>query len=205
MPRVAETFKTVIDEMTHETDFKLVNLLLAENANCTHQDLNASIDEPENRWNIHLVLHDTLTSIAKPSSNGRLSHCSWSFGIFDECHRYQKKNTVSWRIATNGRIGFKLQVTATPAFHSLCDWCYQAMWLFSGTHEDPEDKTVMEIRCADALSSSVKSLIHAIWTEDQDTQQDAAHRMIRIPKPWTIRRWSESKLVNGKPFVRILK
>jgi hypothetical protein len=25
MPRVAETFKTVIDGMTHETDFKLVN------------------------------------------------------------------------------------------------------------------------------------------------------------------------------------
>jgi hypothetical protein len=49
MPGVAETFKTVIDEMTHGTDFKLVNLLLAENANLTHEDLNTSIDEPENR------------------------------------------------------------------------------------------------------------------------------------------------------------
>jgi len=48
MPRVAETFKTVIDEMTQGTDFKLVNLLHTKNANLTHEDLNPSIDEPEN-------------------------------------------------------------------------------------------------------------------------------------------------------------
>ena len=29
--------------------------------------------------------------------------------------------------------------------------------------------------------------------------------MIQNAKPWTIRRWSESKLVNGKPLVRIPK
>jgi len=205
MPGVAETFKTVIDEMTHGTDFKLVNLLLAENANLTHEDLNTSIDEPENRWNIHLVSYDTLTSRAKPSSNGRLSYCSWSFGIFDESHRYKMKNSVGWRIATNARIGFILQVTATLGFHSLYDWCYQAMWLFSGAPEEPEDKTVMEIHGADALYSAVKSLMHAIRTEDQDAQQDVAHRMIQIAKPWTIRRWSESKLANRKPLVRIPK
>jgi len=75
MHGVAETFKNVIDEMTHGTDFKLVNLLHPENANVTHEDLNASIDEPESRWNIHLVSYDTLTSRVKPSSNGPLSHC----------------------------------------------------------------------------------------------------------------------------------
>jgi len=48
MPRVAETFNTVINQMTHGTDFKLVNLLHAENANLTHEDLNTRIDEPEN-------------------------------------------------------------------------------------------------------------------------------------------------------------
>jgi hypothetical protein len=112
---------------------------------------------------------------------------------------------VGWRIATNARIGFKLQVTATPGFHSLYDWCYQAMWLFSGAPENPEDETVMEKHGADALYSAVKSLMHAIRTEDQEAQQDAAHRMIQIAKPWTIRRWSESKLANGKPLVRIPK
>jgi len=94
MPRVAETFKTVIDEMTHGTDFKLVNFLHAKNVSLTYEDLNNSIDAPENRWNIHHVLYDTLTSRAKPSSNGQLSHCTWSFGIFDESHRCKTKNSV---------------------------------------------------------------------------------------------------------------
>ena len=61
MPGVAESFKNVIDEMTHETDFKLVNFLHAENVNLFHQDMNTGNDEPENRWNIHLLSYDTLT------------------------------------------------------------------------------------------------------------------------------------------------
>jgi hypothetical protein len=79
------------------------------------------------------------------------------------------------------------------------------MCLLSGGPEDPEDETVMEKHDADALYSAVKSLMHAIGTEDQDAQQDAPHRMIQIAKPWMIRRWSESQLANGKPLVRILK
>jgi len=72
MPGVAETLKTVIEEMTQETDFKLVNLLLAENGDLTQEDLTTTIDEPENRWNIHLASYDTLTSKVKLSSNGQL-------------------------------------------------------------------------------------------------------------------------------------
>jgi len=191
--------------MTHGTDFNLVNLFHAENANLTHKDLNTSMDEPENRWNIHLVSYDTLTSRAKPSRNGRLSHCAWSFGIFDESHQFKTKNCVGWSIATNAKIGFTHEVTAMPGFHSLYNWCYQTMWLFSGALDDPEDEMVMEMHVADAMYSAVKSLMHAILTEDQEAQQDAAHRMIQITKPWTISSWSESKLVNGKPLVRIQK
>jgi hypothetical protein len=47
IPRVAETFKTVINEMTHGTDVKLVNMYHAENSNLTHEDLTTSIDERE--------------------------------------------------------------------------------------------------------------------------------------------------------------
>jgi len=113
MTEVADTFKSVINEMTHGTDFKLINLLHVENPNLTHEDLNTSYDEPENQWNIYLVSDDTLTSRAKPSSNGQLSHCAWCFGIFDESHWYKRKNSVGWRIVMNARIEFKLQVTAT--------------------------------------------------------------------------------------------
>jgi hypothetical protein len=62
IPGVSETFKTNIDMMTYGTDFKLIDLLYAENANLTCNDLNTSIDKPEHRWNIHLVWYDIITS-----------------------------------------------------------------------------------------------------------------------------------------------
>jgi hypothetical protein len=70
MPGVAERFKSVIDKMTFGTDFKLINMLNGDDVNLTNEDLNASLDKSENRWNIHLVSYDSLTSRAKSSSNG---------------------------------------------------------------------------------------------------------------------------------------
>jgi len=75
------------------------------------------------------------------------------------------------------------------------------MWLFSGAPDNPEDDTVMEKHGAEALYSTGKNLMHAIWTENEEAQQDAAHWMIQIAKSWTIRRWSESKLAKGIPLV----
>jgi hypothetical protein len=98
MSGVAASFKTVIDKMTHGIDYKLVNMLHAERMNLSHKDLNTSIAEPETQWNIHPVSYDNLTYRAKPSSNGRLSHCLWSFQIFDVSHWYMAKNGVGWRI-----------------------------------------------------------------------------------------------------------
>jgi hypothetical protein len=66
IPGVTETFKTVIAEMTDASNLNIINLLRTENANVTHQDLNTSFDQPDDRWNIHLVRYDTLTSSAKP-------------------------------------------------------------------------------------------------------------------------------------------
>jgi len=196
MPGVAERFKTVIDGMTHGTDLDLVNLLHAKNVNLTHEDLHTSIDEPENRWHIDLVSYDTSTSRAKPSSNGQHSYCAWSFGVFDESHWYKTKNSVGWQIAMNAKIGFKLQVTATPGFNSLYDRCLHTMWLFSGAPDDREDATVIEKHGAEGLYSAVKSLMHAIRTKNQENQQDAGLRNIQIAKPWMIRMWSESTPAN---------
>jgi len=55
LPKVADAFKGVINKKTYGTDSKLVNLLNTHNVNLTHKDLNTGIDEPENRWIIHLV------------------------------------------------------------------------------------------------------------------------------------------------------
>jgi len=87
-------------------------------------------------------------------------------------------------------------------FCSLYDWCYQVMWLFSVTPENPEIDSVMEKHGADALYSAVKRLMHAIWTEDEEDKQDVLDCIIRIVKAWKITRWSESELANGKPLVR---
>jgi len=127
IPWVAETFKTVIEEMTFWTDSKLVHLLHTENANPTHEDLNTTINEPEKWLNFHPESCDTLISRAKPSSNRQLSYCASRFGIVDEFNRYKTKNRVGKQIAMNAKIGFKLQVTATPGFHSLYDWCYHTI------------------------------------------------------------------------------
>jgi len=105
----------------------------------------------------------------------------------------------------NAKIGFKIQVTATPGFHSLHDQCFQRMWLLSGAPYDPEDDTVIEKHGAEALYSAVKRLMHAIQTKDKEAQQDAAHQMIQIAKPWTIGLWSEFELANAKALVRIPK
>ena len=150
LPGVAETFKSVIDQIKHGTNFKLVNLLDAENANLTNEYLNTSIEEPENCLNSHFVSYDTLTSRGKPSGNGYLSYCRWSLGFFNAFHRCRTKHSVGWQIGMNKRIRFKLQVAATPGFYSLYDWCYQTMWQFSGAPADPVYDSVMEKNCAES-------------------------------------------------------
>jgi len=75
---------------------------------------------------------------------------------------------VGWQIALHAKIGFKRQVTATPGFDSLYNWCLQTMWLFSGALEDSENDTVMGKHGAEALYSTVKSLMHAIQTKDEE-------------------------------------
>jgi len=77
--------------------------------------------------------------------------------------------------------------------------------MLSGAPEDPQDDTVMEKHGAKALDSAVRCFMHVIRTEDEHAEQDAAHQMFQIAKPWTMRRWSVWDLANAKPLVRILK
>jgi len=52
------------------------------------------------------------------------------------------------------------------------------MWLFSGEPDDPENDTEMEKHVAAALYSTVDSVMHAIWTEDEKGQLGAADPII---------------------------
>jgi hypothetical protein len=60
------------------------------------------------------------------------------------------------------------------------------MWLFSGVPDHPQDDMLMAKHGANELHSAVKNLMHAIWPEHKEAQQDAAHWMIRIVKPWMV-------------------
>jgi len=66
------------------------------------------------------------------------------------------------------------------------------MWLLSGVPDNPEDNSVMEQHGAEALHAKVKRLMHAIQSENEEAQQDAAHQTIKIGKSWTISWRSES-------------
>jgi hypothetical protein len=129
----------------------------------------------------------------------------WSFTIFDESHWYKGRDSQRWSVAIEAKIEFKLQVTATPAYHTLNDWVNQTIWLFSGAPIRPEDKILMELHGAEAFQVAVRSLTQGIRSDDDEAQKAAAEQIIRIAKPWTIRRWSESKLADGEPLVKMPK
>lgn len=66
---VGENFKIVLNEMIYATDIKHVTMLEMENVNHIYDNVNTSIAELENRWNVYLTSNDTWMSRAKPSCN----------------------------------------------------------------------------------------------------------------------------------------
>jgi len=109
--------------MTYGNKFKLANLFNAKIVNLSHHSVNNGYAKPENWYIIHLVSYDVSLSRTKQSSNGQLLYWSGRFGIFDESHQYNTKNSVGWQIVMNPRIEINLEVTATPGFRLLIDCC----------------------------------------------------------------------------------
>jgi len=72
----------------------------------------------------------------------------------------------------------------------------------SGVPERAEDDTVIKKHSAEAVYCALKILWHATCTEAEEAQQDEAHQLILIAKPWIIWRCSELKLANAEPHVQ---
>ena len=51
--RVAERFRSVINNIWYQIDIELVNFLDSENVTFTNEDWNTSLDDPDNWQNIH--------------------------------------------------------------------------------------------------------------------------------------------------------
>ncbi|KAF8544412.1 hypothetical protein BDD12DRAFT_801333 [Trichophaea hybrida] len=93
LPGICKTFKSVIKDMSYNTDFTIIDLLDPNHYNLTNDDMKASTDEPEQRWNINLKSNDTLMALAKPNGQRLLTKCAWSFAIFDESHQYKGRDS----------------------------------------------------------------------------------------------------------------
>ena len=101
------------------------------------------------------------------------------------------------------KIGFKVQVTATPAYHSLQDWTNISRWLFVSPNEVEMPDSVSyhsPIALAKAVANVQCTVSKAL---PSDKQQAAAQAMIEVIYPCTISRSMESKLASGKPLVAI--
>ena len=97
-------------------------------------------------WDIHVVTYNTLTERGErnPSRTPRqLTNFTWSWGIFDKSHTFKGPKSIGWKVVSEADIGFKVQVTATPASHSLRDWANLTHWLFAipEVAEDPDAVT----------------------------------------------------------------
>ena len=57
----------------------------------------------------------------------------------------------------------------------------------------------------ETLQVSIWSLTQGIRSYDDEAQQSVSEQIIRIAKPWTIWRWSESIPADGEPLVKMPK
>ena len=100
-------------------------------------------------------------------------------------------------------ISFKVQVTATPAYHSLRDCANLTHWLFA-IPEVAEDPDAVAKHGPAALEKAVVDIQRAVSKDlPAHEQQAAVQAMIDIVRPWTIRRWTESKLASGALLISI--
>jgi len=188
--------------MTHETDFKFVNLLHPENVNLTHKALNTSITEPVNWWNMHLVSYDTITSRTTLSSNGQCPHYSWSIEISDVSQWYKTKCSVGRKIALNPRIRFIHQLTAIPEFHSLYNCSFQIRWLFLRCSWGSRVSYCDGKHSAVSLYSTVKSCMNAIQNEATTLNRICHHGWCKLQSPGRSGGGQNQYLQWGSHFIR---
>ena len=101
------------------------------------------------------------------------------------------------------KLGFMVQVTATPAYHLIRDWTNISRWLFVIPNEVEIPDSVSyygPIALAIVVVNVQRAVLKALSLNEQ---QAAAQETIEVVRPWTIRSWTESKLAPGAPLMAI--
>ena len=206
LPSVRETFVRALEGITQGTSFAIRDLGKDQGPDITQVQLNFSREYPKRRWDIHVVTYNMFTERAQKNPSGsvpQLTQGVWSWGIFDESQRYKGSNSIGFKVARDAMIGFKIQATATPAYHSLRDWGSTTCWLFR-MPLDVQDTDVVNNHGAQAMVNAVRELELSVKRGDPvEDQKTAATNMITVARPWTIRRWAESRLASGAPLANI--
>jgi hypothetical protein len=206
LPSVRGTFVQALASITTGTSFRIRDLSSDQGADMTHAHLNFSPAEAERRWDVHVITYNAFTERAQRNPSGsfrQLTQAIWSWGIFDESQRYKGTKSIGFKVAHDAQIGFKIQVTATPAYHSLADWGNTSSWLFH-IPAVVQDEGELIHHGPRAMIRAVRELEQAVkHQESLAEQKEAAMRLIDVARPWTIRRWAESRLASGAPLANI--
>src|ERR1700710_2039398 len=88
----------------------------------------------------------------------------------------------------------KFQLTGTPMYHNVKSWVVQADWLFAQVDEETRLRQGPE-RLTDVLASARTREI---------SLEDAYMALKTIAHLWLIRRWAESKTVDGQQLVALI-
>jgi hypothetical protein len=132
--------------ITKGTPFSVCDLGTEDAGDLTHAHLNLCVEHHERWCNIHESTYDTLTSLAQRYVNNtvcKLTNCQWSWGIFDDTHRFNGPKSKGWSVVSEAQIGYKVQVTVMPAYHSLKVWGNTTQWLFT-IPDAPENEHAVE-------------------------------------------------------------
>ena len=192
--------------ITAGSHFTIGDLSAKGGEEMSHTHLNFSVKFPNQMWDIHVVTYNALTEHGQRNPSGtpkQLTNCTWSGGIFDESHIFKGPKSIGWKVVSEADIGFKIQVTATSAYHSLRDWANLTRWLFA-IPEVAEDRDAVTKHSPVTLEKAVMDIQHTVSKDlPAHEQQAAAQAMIDVVRPWMIRRWTESKLTSGAPLISI--
>src|ERR1700709_2831873 len=88
----------------------------------------------------------------------------------------------------------KFQLPGTPMYHNVNSWVVQADWFFAQVDEEARLRQGPE-RLRDVLASARTGEI---------SLEEAYMALKTIAHPWLIRRWAESKTVDGQPLVVLI-
>ena len=180
-------WEIAISGLAEGTGATLTNLNLKPNRLLTGESLNYRPELRERGRGIHLISYETY----RRRCSVELKGCAWGVGIFDESHTARNTKTETYKAVFNANVRGKFQLTGTPMYLDVNSWVVQVEWLFSKIDKKTSGQHGPE---------RLKEILAAAKTGELE-MNEAYLALKTTAHPWMIRRWAETKGVDGKPLV----